>query len=110
MATTRLSCSIALALSTVLIVAVPIAARAQATGTLAGVITDESGAVMPGVTIDATNTATGLVRTAVTGADGYYSIPLLQPGTYTSGRRSQGSSPWCARAIPCQSAIRRGST
>ena len=68
MATTRLSCSIALALGTLLIVAVPIAARAQATGSIAGVITDQSGAVMPGVTVDATNTATGLVRTAVTGA------------------------------------------
>ena len=81
MATTRLSCSIALALSTLLIVAVPIAARAQATGTRPG-SSDKIGGVMPAVTIDAINTATGLVRTAVTGADGYYSIPLLQPGTY----------------------------
>jgi hypothetical protein len=29
-----------------------------------------------------TNTGTNLVRTAVTGADGYYSVPLLQPGLY----------------------------
>jgi hypothetical protein len=57
-------------------------AGAQATGTIAGVVTDESTAVMPGVTIEATNTATAQVRTAVTGPDGRYTIPLLQPGTY----------------------------
>jgi hypothetical protein len=61
---------------------IPASAHAQATGTIAGVVTDESGAVMPGVTIEVTNTGTSQVRTAVTGADGYYSIPLLQPGQY----------------------------
>src|SRR6185312_4322948 len=58
------------------------AADAQATGTVAGVVTDESGAVMPGVTIEIANTATGLVRSAVTSADGYFAVPLLQPGSY----------------------------
>src|SRR5581483_3752671 len=61
----------------------PALARAQAVGALAGVVTDESGAVMPGVTIDATNTATGIARTAVSGSDGYYAIPQVAPGTYT---------------------------
>jgi len=56
--------------------------HAQATGSIAGVISDESGAVLPGVTVEATNTATGQLRTTVTGADGYYTIPLLQPGAY----------------------------
>ena len=57
-------------------------AAAQATGSITGLITDQSGAVMPGVTVEATSTATGLVRTTVTGGDGFYSIPLLQPGRY----------------------------
>ncbi|MBX7183770.1 MAG: TonB-dependent receptor [Vicinamibacteria bacterium] len=58
-------------------------AYAQATGSISGTAKDESGAVLPGVTIEATNTATNSVRTAVTGADGFYTIPLVQPGTYT---------------------------
>ena len=57
-------------------------AHAQATGSLTGLITDQSGAVMPGVTVEATNTATGLMRNTVTGVDGFYSLPLLQPGRY----------------------------
>ena len=55
---------------------------AQATGSITGVATDESGAVIPGATIEATNTATNASRTAVTGAEGLYTIPLLQPGAY----------------------------
>ena len=57
-------------------------AHAQATGALAGVATDDSGAVMPGVTVTVTNTATNQVRTVVTGSDGYYYVPLLPPGRY----------------------------
>ena len=60
----------------------PRAAQAQATGTIAGVVTDPSGGVLPGATIEVTNTATNQVRTATTGPDGYYSVPLLQPGPY----------------------------
>ena len=62
---------------------VPNLAHAQATGSISGTAKDESGAVLPGVTIEATNTATNSSRTAVTGADGFYTIPLVQPGTYT---------------------------
>lgn len=56
--------------------------HAQATGSIAGLVTDESGAVVPGVTIEVTSTATSQVRTAVTADDGRYSVPLLQPGVY----------------------------
>jgi hypothetical protein len=62
---------------------VPSAVFAQAAGTIAGVITDESGAVMPGVTVDVTNEATGQTRSVLTGADGYYGVPQVQPGVYT---------------------------
>jgi hypothetical protein len=69
------------------------AAYAQAVGSVAGVVRDESGAVLPGVSIEATNTATGQVRTVVTGADGYYSIPQLQPGLYTIKATLSGFRP-----------------
>lgn len=58
-------------------------AHAQATGQIDGTVTDASGAVIPGVTIEATNVETGLVRAAVTGADGIYTIPLVPPGPYS---------------------------
>ena len=58
-------------------------AFAQATGSISGTVKDESGAVLPGVTVEATNTATNATRTAVTGANGFYTIPLVQPGGYT---------------------------
>ncbi len=61
----------------------PNLAHAQATGSISGTAKDESGAVLPGVTIEATNTGTNSVRTTITGPDGYYSIPLVQPGSYT---------------------------
>ena len=48
------------------------AARAQATAELNGRVTDESGGVLPGVTMTVTPTDTGLVRSVVTGADGSY--------------------------------------
>jgi outer membrane receptor protein involved in Fe transport len=61
----------------------PGTAYAQATGTITGVVTDDTGAVMPGVTVEVTNTDTNQSRTAVSGADGFYSVLLLQPGPYS---------------------------
>jgi hypothetical protein len=48
---------------------------------LGGVVTDSSGALIPGVTITVTNTDTGVINTAVTNESGAYSFPSLQPGT-----------------------------
>ncbi len=61
---------------------IPSSAAAQATGAITGIASDPSGAVLPGVTIDVTSRDTSQVRTAVTGADGFYSIPLVNPGVY----------------------------
>src|SRR5206468_9489295 len=65
-----------------LLVLGPDVLSAQATGAITGLATDASGALLPGVTVDATNPDTGQVRTAVTAADGFYTIPLLPPGRY----------------------------
>jgi hypothetical protein len=60
-------------------------ARAQGqTGTIAGVVRDASGAVLPGVTVEASSPA--LIeksRSAVTDGQGAYSIIDLRPGVYT---------------------------
>jgi hypothetical protein len=55
---------------------------AQTAGTIAGSVSDASAAALPGATVTARNTGTGLVRTAVTGAEGRYAIAALPPGTY----------------------------
>jgi hypothetical protein len=55
---------------------------AQATGSMSGLVTDASGAALPGVTIEAINEATGVSRRAVSEGQGLYAIALLPPGTY----------------------------
>jgi hypothetical protein len=51
-------------------------------GSIAGRVTDNTGAALPGVTVTATNAETGLNRTEVTENDGAYSFNLLPPGRY----------------------------
>ncbi|MGE0447650.1 MAG: carboxypeptidase-like regulatory domain-containing protein, partial [Vicinamibacterales bacterium] len=61
---------------------VPAAAFAQAS--IAGVVRDTSGAVLPGVTVEAASPALiEKVRTVVTDGAGQYRIIDLRPGTYT---------------------------
>jgi len=50
--------------------------------TLGGTVSDASGALIPGVSITATNTATGIVNTVTTNEAGAYQFPNLQTGTY----------------------------
>src|SRR5688572_11821483 len=57
-------------------------AFAQATGELSGRVTDESGAVLPGVTITATQTDIGLTRSVVTDGNGAWVIASLPTGPY----------------------------
>ncbi|HKO58307.1 MAG TPA: TonB-dependent receptor [Thermoanaerobaculia bacterium] len=60
------------------------AAFAQSSsGSLTGHVTDETGAALPGVSVTATNDATGFNRTVVTESDGTYRFGSLPPGTYT---------------------------
>ena len=54
----------------------------QATSTFNGRVLDQGDAVLPGVTVTATNVSTGVARTTVTNEEGLYSIPGLEPGTY----------------------------
>src|SRR5215468_7859278 len=64
------------------VVLLPASAFAQAT--LAGVAKDASGAVLPGVTVEASSAALiEKTRTAVTDGTGQYQIVDLRPGTYT---------------------------
>src|SRR5262245_34008512 len=50
---------------------------------LGGTVTDGSGAYIPGVSITALNTGTGIANTTITNEAGAYNFPSLQTGTYT---------------------------
>ena len=71
----------ALSFSCVLLAAMSVPAWAQSS--IAGVVTDESGAVLPGVTVEAASPALiEKVRAAITDAQGRYTIANLRPGVY----------------------------
>jgi Carboxypeptidase regulatory-like domain/TonB-dependent Receptor Plug Domain/TonB dependent receptor len=59
-------------------------------GTITGIVTDPSGAVVPGVTITVVNTATGVTNKVNTNSSGNYVVPLLQPGTYSVTAAKKG--------------------
>jgi hypothetical protein len=62
-----------------------------AQGTLAGTVKDQSGAALPGVTVEAASPALiEKTRTAVTDSAGQYRIPSLNPGTYSLTFRLAG--------------------
>lgn len=62
-----------------LVAASAFAQNAQVIGT----VKDQTGGIMPGVTVTAKNNANGLTRTEVTDAQGAYRLVALPPGTYT---------------------------
>ena len=54
----------------------------SATGSIEGTVVDQTGALMPGVTVTVVHTATGATRSAVTDENGVFRIPLLPVGVY----------------------------
>src|SRR5437867_9128404 len=54
----------------------------QSTAQVSGTVKDQSGAVLPGVEVTATQTATGLARSVVTNETGSYILPNLPIGLY----------------------------
>src|SRR5687767_2884011 len=70
-----------MAISTVVMVGVSDAA-AQVSGSINGTVTDNTGAILPGVTVTATSAALMGPRVAVTNDEGLYRFPTLPPGNY----------------------------
>jgi len=68
----------------VLVLLLPAPAAAQGGASISGVVKDASGAVLPGVTVEAANPALiEKVRSTITDGSGQYRIIELLPGTYT---------------------------
>ena len=66
------------------------AAQAGSTAQIAGTVKDDTGGVLPGVTISVTQTNTSLTRTAVSDDAGGYVIPNLPVGPYRLEATLQG--------------------
>ena len=62
---------------------IPGFAQTGSLGTMIGLVTDQSGAVVPDVTVTITDTAIKAVRTATTNSAGRYVFVNLTPGTYS---------------------------
>lgn len=55
---------------------------AQQTGDISGRVTDESGAAVSGVVIEASSNVLPQARSTTSAANGHYRLPLLLPGDY----------------------------
>ena len=75
-----------------LAIVTPLVAQ-QGTSEIAGRITDEQGAVLPGVTIVITNEATGVFRDVVSRPEGTYFVSQLVPGRYRISAKLTGFRP-----------------
>ncbi len=94
---------VALAGLGLLLFAAPISARAQTgTATVTGIVTDDTGASLPGVTVTATNQATNVESVTVTNTAGNYTITPLTVGTYVIRAELNGFRPVATAAIPLE--------
>jgi len=80
----------ALAFAFILAGVCPLVADGSLFGTLAGKVKDESGAALPGVTIEVRSIEKGFTRTATTDSAGAFTVALLPPGRYTTKAVIQG--------------------
>src|SRR6266436_2052927 len=66
----------------VFLIAAKSSLHAQGLSGIWGVITDQTGGVIPGVVVSASNVDTGASRSTITDETGTYIVPQLQPGDY----------------------------
>src|SRR5712691_4719782 len=78
------------AMSAVWLLTVAPAPAQESRGSISGQVTDASGAVVPGVAVSATNTATNLSVSAITDPGGHYSLLYLPAGRYGVSAELQG--------------------
>ena len=83
---------------------------AQATSQIQGVVLETSGAVIPGVEVKATQTETGITRTALSNEDGRYVLPNLPIGPYKLEVNAPGFGPFVPRHAAWRNSLRLSST
>jgi hypothetical protein len=84
----------------VLLAGLPAVTAAQeTTGTIQGLVTDASGAVLPGATVVVKFVQTGATQEVVTNESGRYTVPFLRPGSYELTFSMAGFQPVTTRGI-----------
>ena len=74
---------LAIALGVILGAPTSVAAQGTGAGTIAGTVRDESGGVLPGVTVEISSPVLiEKVRSTITDGDGSYRVSELRPGDY----------------------------
>ena len=76
-----------------LVLSSPTLAFAQAGGSIAGTVKDQSGGVIPGATVTLTNRALGTLFTATTDGQGLYAFPNVPVGRYDLAVNLEGFKP-----------------
>ena len=71
-------------------------------GQIQGTVMDTNGAVVPGATVTATQTDSGLTRTVISGGDGGYNLPNLPVGPYQIEVSKSGFNPYRQSGIVIQ--------
>src|SRR5437870_8487180 len=103
----RLLACVKVVAACLLAVGLPATALAQGDrASIAGLVTDTTGAVLPGVTVEASSPV--LIeqsRTAITDGSGRYAIIDLRPGTYAVAFELQGFNKMPREAIELEAAF-----
>jgi len=73
-----------------LLVWAPALLLAKVTGNISGTVRDAQGAVVPGVTVTAKETLTGVEQTLQTDSVGFYNFPALAVGVYELNFQKSG--------------------
>ncbi len=90
-----------LVLAFIALIAIPHGALAQTfRGGINGVVTDESGAVVPGASVEALEVATGVSHKAVSSSAGEYSFQDLPLGAYTVTAKASGFQSTAVSKVP----------
>src|SRR5581483_12322994 len=82
--------------------AVGLWAQSTSVAQISGTVQDSTGAAVPGVQVRATQTDTGLMRTAVSNADGTYVLTNLPIGPYRIEASKDGFSTYVQTGIVLQ--------
>src|SRR5262249_53921164 len=91
-------CYLLAGLLVILMGVVPACAQVDySTATLKGTVADPQGAVVVGATVSATNSGTGVSKSATTDGEGRYQIAALPPGAYDISVEAKGFSKQIAR-------------
>jgi hypothetical protein len=71
----------------------------SASGTIGGTITDSTGAVIAGASVELENAATGVVSSTVSNGTGFFNFAAVAPGSYKLRVEAQGFAHWSESGI-----------